>query len=134
MPPWSAPPRDHQLDLRLRRHALHGPAGPLRGGRLADEFIGYLIKFAKQRKVGCAYDPKTELGPVVSGGAQASVIDWIDKGVAEGAELLLDGRGIVVPGFEKGHFVGPTIFDHVKPGMTVGRDEIFGPVTAASSG
>ena len=95
----------------------------------ADEFIGYLLKFAKQRKIGCAYHPDTELGPVVSAEHKESVINWISKGVEEGAELILDGRNVVVPGFEKGHFVGPTIFDHVKPGMSVGDCEIFGPVT-----
>jgi malonate-semialdehyde dehydrogenase (acetylating) / methylmalonate-semialdehyde dehydrogenase len=96
----------------------------------ADEFISYLVKYAKARKVGCAYDPATELGPVVSAEHRQSVIDWIGKGVAEGAKLILDGRNLVVPGFEKGHFVGPTIFDHVKPGMAVGDCEIFGPVTS----
>jgi len=96
----------------------------------ADEFIGYLLKYAKERKVGCAYDPKTELGPVVSAEHKQSVIEWINKGVAEGAKLILDGRDIVVPGFENGHFIGPTIFDHVKPGMVVGDCEIFGPVTS----
>ena len=95
----------------------------------ADEFISYLLKFARQRKVGCAYHPETELGPVVSAEHKLSVINCIDSGVAEGAELILDGRNVVVPGFEKGHFVGPTIFDHVKPGMAVGDNEIFGPVT-----
>jgi malonate-semialdehyde dehydrogenase (acetylating)/methylmalonate-semialdehyde dehydrogenase len=95
----------------------------------ADEFISYLLKFARQRKVGCAYHPETELGPVVSAEHKESVINWINKGVAEGAELILDGRNVVVHGFENGHFVGPTIFDHVKPGMSVGDSEIFGPVT-----
>jgi malonate-semialdehyde dehydrogenase (acetylating) / methylmalonate-semialdehyde dehydrogenase len=95
----------------------------------ADEFMAYLVKFAKQRKIGCAYDPATELGPVVSAEHKQFIIEWINKGVAEGAKLILDGRDIVVPGFENGHFVGPTIFDHVKPGMTVGDCEIFGPVT-----
>ena len=95
----------------------------------ADEFISYLLKFAKARKVGCAYDPETDLGPVVSAEHRESVIKWIDWGVEEGAELILDGRHVVVPGFENGHFVGPTIFDHVKPGMSVGDTEIFGPVT-----
>lgn len=96
---------------------------------VADEFIYYLVKFAKERRVGCAYDSATELGPVVSAEHKKSVIDWINKGVEEGAELILDGRDIVVPGFEGGYFVGPTIFDHVKPGMSVGDREIFGPVT-----
>jgi malonate-semialdehyde dehydrogenase (acetylating) / methylmalonate-semialdehyde dehydrogenase len=95
----------------------------------ADEFISYLVKFARQRKVGCAYHPETELGPVVSVERKESIIQWINKGVEEGAELILDGRNVVVPGFENGHFVGPTIFDHVKPGMSVGDCEIFGPVT-----
>jgi malonate-semialdehyde dehydrogenase (acetylating)/methylmalonate-semialdehyde dehydrogenase len=96
----------------------------------ADEFIDYLLKFAKQRKIGCAYDPATEVGPVVSAEHKESVINWITKGVEEGAELILDGRNVVVPGFENGHFVGPTIFDHVKPEMGVGDCEIFGPVTS----
>lgn len=96
----------------------------------ADEFVHYLLKYAKARKVGCAYHPGTELGPVVSAEHKQFVVDWITKGVEEGAELILDGRNIVVPGFENGHFVGPTIFDHVKPGMCIGDCEVFGPVTA----
>lgn len=96
---------------------------------VADEFVSYLLKFAKERKVGCAYDPATELGPVVSAEHKKSVISWIEKGIEEGAKLILDGRDIVVPGFEGGFFIGPTVFDHVKPGMTVGESEIFGPVT-----
>ncbi len=96
---------------------------------VADQFIDYLVRFAKERVVGCAYDPKTELGPVVSAEHKKFVTDWIAKGVEEGAELILDGRDIVVPGFEGGFFIGPTIFDHVKPGMSVGDREIFGPVT-----
>ena len=97
---------------------------------VADEFIGYMTKFAQQRVVGCSYDPKTELGPVVSAEHQKFVKDWINKGVEEGADLVLDGRGLVVPGYEKGFFVGPTIFDNVTEDMTLGRDEIFGPVLA----
>jgi malonate-semialdehyde dehydrogenase (acetylating)/methylmalonate-semialdehyde dehydrogenase len=97
---------------------------------VADEFIGYMKTFAQQRVVGCSYDPKTELGPVVSAEHQAFIKGWIDKGVAEGADLVLDGRNLVVPGFEKGFFVGPTIFDNVSESMAIGRDEIFGPVLA----
>ncbi len=97
---------------------------------VADEFIGYMTKFAQQRVVGCSYDPKTELGPVVSAEHQAFVKGWIDKGVTEGADLVLDGRNLVVPGYEKGFFVGPTIFDNVSEKMAIGRDEVFGPVLA----
>ncbi len=95
---------------------------------VADEFISYLMKFAKERVIGCAYDPKTELGPVVTAEHKEFVTNWIAKGVEEGAELLLDGRGLVVPGFEGGFFVGPTIFDHVTEDMSCGREEVFGPV------
>ena len=80
-------------------------------------------------KVGCAYDPETKLGPVVNAKHKQSIIDWIQKGIDEGAELVLDGRDCVVPGFEGGYFVGPTILDHVTEDMSVGQREIFGPVT-----
>ncbi len=96
---------------------------------VADEFVSYLAAFARERRLGCAYDPATELGPVVSAEHKKSVEGWIAKGVEEGAELVLDGRGVVVEGFEGGFFLGPTILDHVTPGMTVGDREIFGPVT-----
>ena len=96
---------------------------------IADEFVALLKKKAQAMKVGCAYDEATDLGPVVSAAHKKKVCDWIQKGIDEGAELVLDGRDIVVPGFENGFFVGPTILDHVKPGMSVGDCEIFGPVT-----
>ena len=94
----------------------------------ADELVSYLVKFAQERKIGCAYSPDTDLGPVVSQEHKKSVLNWIDKGVQEGAKLVLDGRDCVVEGFENGFFIGPTIMDHVKPGMSVGESEIFGPV------
>lgn len=96
---------------------------------LADEFVALLKKKALEMKVGCAYDLKTDLGPVVSAEHKDKICDWIQKGIDEGAELVLDGRDIIVPGFENGFFVGPSILDHVKPGMSVGEREIFGPVT-----
>ena len=80
-------------------------------------------------KLGCAYDEDTDLGPVVNAGHKEKICNWIQKGIDEGAELVLDGRNAVVPGYENGFFVGPTILDHVTPEMTVGNREIFGPVT-----
>ncbi len=97
---------------------------------VADEFVHHLVTQAKARKVGCAYDPTTDLGPLVTAEHKQFVIDWINKGVKEGAKLVLDGRDCVVKGFEGGFFVGHTIFDHVKPEMTLGHDEIFGPVVS----
>ena len=96
---------------------------------IADRFVAMLKQKAMAMKVGCAYDPETKLGPVVSEKHKQSICSWIQKGIDEGAELVLDGRDCVVPGFEKGFFVGPTILDHVTPEMTVGQREIFGPVT-----
>lgn len=97
---------------------------------VADEFLSYLVRFAKERVIGCAYDPATELGPVVTDMHKQRILSWIERGLEEGAELILDGRNVVVPGYEGGYFVGPTIFDHVKPGMPHGEHEIFGPVTS----
>jgi malonate-semialdehyde dehydrogenase (acetylating)/methylmalonate-semialdehyde dehydrogenase len=96
---------------------------------IADEFVAMLTRFAQELKVGPAYLPESQLGPVVSAAQRKSVANWIETGVKEGAELVLDGRGVQVPGYEEGFYVGPTIFDHVKPGMTIGDEEIFGPVT-----
>ncbi len=95
---------------------------------IADGFVALLKKKAEEVTVGCSYDPKTVLGPVVSEAHKKRVSDWIHEGVEEGAELVLDGRNITIPGYEKGFFLGPAIFDHVKPGMSIGDSEIFGPV------
>ena len=96
---------------------------------IADKFVEMLKQKAMGLKVGCAYDPETQLGPVVNQKHKDSICAWIEKGIEEGAKLVLDGRNCKVKGFEGGYFVGPTIFDHVKPGMTIGEREIFGPVT-----
>jgi len=96
---------------------------------IADEFVSLLKKKAEAMKLGCAYDEATDLGPVVNAGHKEKICNWIQKGIDEGAELVLDGRNVVVPGYENGFFVGPTILDHVTPEMTVGNREIFGPVT-----
>ncbi len=95
---------------------------------IADDLVRLLVEFARERKIGPAYDKTSELGPMVSEGQRKSVTEWIEKGIAEGAKLVLDGRGVVVKGYESGFYLGPTIFDHVKPGMSVGDEEIFGPV------
>jgi malonate-semialdehyde dehydrogenase (acetylating)/methylmalonate-semialdehyde dehydrogenase len=97
-------------------------------GKAYDDLVPPLVEAASRLKVGYGLDQATQMGPVVSAAARDKVVGYIDAGVAEGARLLLDGRGIVVPGYEKGCFVGPTIFDRVTPEMTIAKDEIFGPV------
>jgi malonate-semialdehyde dehydrogenase (acetylating)/methylmalonate-semialdehyde dehydrogenase len=97
---------------------------------IADAFAALLKKYAAELKIGPAYLPESQLGPMVSLGQKESVEKCIARGVAEGAELILDGRGVRVPGYENGYYLGPTIFDHVQPGHFVGDEEIFGPVTS----
>ncbi len=96
---------------------------------IADEFVAMLVEKARALRLGPAWDPETDLGPVVSAAHKERVEGWIQKGIDEGAELVLDGRDPEVPaGCENGFFLGATIFDHVTEGMSVGHDEIFGPV------
>jgi malonate-semialdehyde dehydrogenase (acetylating)/methylmalonate-semialdehyde dehydrogenase len=95
---------------------------------IADELVAEIVAVAKKLKMGPAWEPTTDLGPLVSADQKKWVTDWIEKGVKEGAKLVLDGRGAKVKSCENGFFVGPTIFDHVKAGMRIGIDEIFGPV------
>lgn len=95
---------------------------------IADELIAELLRLCAQQKIGPAYDKSTNLGPVVSQSHRQNILKWIETGVKEGAKLILDGRNTVVPGYENGFYVGHTIFDHVKPGMSIGDREVFGPV------
>ncbi|MCX5974331.1 MAG: aldehyde dehydrogenase family protein [Coprothermobacterota bacterium] len=95
---------------------------------IADPLVAVLKQFMAELKIGPAYDKTSQLGPLVNAEHRQSVLHWIQKGIEEGAELVLDGRNVVVPGFEQGFYLGPTIFDHVGPGMTIGDREIFGPV------
>ncbi len=95
---------------------------------IADEFVAELKKQASGIKVGPAVDKTSKLGPITYKKHYDEVIADIDKGVREGATLVLDGRNCKVEGFENGYYVGPTIFDNVTEEMTIGRDEVFGPV------
>jgi len=95
---------------------------------IADKLVAEIIKQAKNIKVGPAYEKTTKLGPVVNAAHRQYILNWIQKGIDEGADLVLDGRNVKVEGYENGFYIGPTIFDNVKPGMTIGDREIFGPV------
>ena len=95
---------------------------------IADELVAELVRLCKQQKIGPAYDKTSNLGPVGSKGHQKFVLDWIEKGIEEGAQLVLDGRDVKVEGYEDGYYIGHTIFDHVTEEMTIGTREVFGPV------
>ncbi|MDE0491604.1 CoA-acylating methylmalonate-semialdehyde dehydrogenase [Psychrobacter sp. A3] len=93
----------------------------------AGEWIDDIKAKAESLEVSAGKNDK-DLGPLISPAAKARVEHLIGTGVEEGASLLLDGRGITVEGFEKGNFVGPTIFDNVTSDMQIYKEEIFGPV------
>ncbi len=95
---------------------------------IADDLVAAIVRKAKELKIGPAYDKTVGMGPVISKEHKKFVEDWINKGEAEGAEIVLDGRNYVVDGYENGFYIGPTVIDKVKPGMTIGDYEVFGPV------
>ena len=74
--------------------------------------------------------PGQNLGPVISAAAKARIEGFITEAEAAGARVLVDGRGVVVPGREGGFYVGPTVIDHVRPDMQIAQEEVFGPVLA----
>jgi malonate-semialdehyde dehydrogenase (acetylating)/methylmalonate-semialdehyde dehydrogenase len=98
------------------------------GERTADKLVEALTPRVRALKVGPASDPDSEMGPVVTADAKRKITSLIDKGVAEGAKLLVDGRGLTLQGYENGYFLGGTLFDHVTRDMAIYREEIFGPV------
>jgi malonate-semialdehyde dehydrogenase (acetylating)/methylmalonate-semialdehyde dehydrogenase len=98
------------------------------GDETAEAVIaGLKIEMAKMN-VGAGTDAKSDMGPLVSKPHFEKVKGYVDQGVLEGATLLVDGRGVKVPGHEEGYFLGPCLFDNVKPGMKIYQEEIFGPV------
>ena len=93
-------------------------------------WVDELVNKTKTLKVNAGHEPNTDVGPVISTRAKARVIDLINSGIEQGAELLLDGREVRVPGYEQGNFVGPTIFNQVTTDMRIYQEEVFGPVLA----
>ena len=98
------------------------------GKKTGDEFVERMLDAARGLKVGTSTDADAHYGPVVSAAHKAKVEDYIRMGVEEGADLLLDGRNHTLQGYENGFFVGPSLFDNVRPDMTSYKEEIFGPV------
>ena len=86
------------------------------------------VEKAKALKVGPGTDKDTDMGPLIRPAAKDRVVSYIEKGISQGAKLELDGRNLVVDGYEKGNFLGPTIFSAVTAEMDIYTNEIFGPV------
>ncbi|WP_299841811.1 CoA-acylating methylmalonate-semialdehyde dehydrogenase [uncultured Jannaschia sp.] len=129
-------------DLDMAANALMGAAYGSAGERcmaisvavpvtdaVADALIERLVPKIEALKVGPAADRASEMGPVVTRAAQEKILGYIDRGEAEDAKIVVDGRGFTPPqGYENGYYVGPTLIDEVTPEMTIWREEIFGPV------
>ncbi|MES2229177.1 MAG: CoA-acylating methylmalonate-semialdehyde dehydrogenase [Pseudomonadota bacterium] len=97
-------------------------------GDVADKIVPKLAARAKALKVRNGMELDAEMGPIVTRQALERIEGYIDTGVGEGAQLVVDGRGFKVPGHESGFFTGGTLFDHVTPEMRIYKEEIFGPV------
>ena len=98
------------------------------GEGTAEAVIAGLKSEMAKMTVGSGFDAKSDMGPLVTKPHFEKVKGYVDQGVAEGATLLVDGRGVKVAGHEEGYFLGPCLFDNVKPGMKIYQEEIFGPV------
>ena len=98
------------------------------GETTGNAFIDKLAPRVRGLKVGPYTDPETEMGPVITRENLERIEGYVDSGIAEGAELVVDGRGLNLQGYENGFFVGGCLFDRVKPDMSIYREEIFGPV------
>jgi len=98
------------------------------GETTANRLISAMAPKIRSLKIGPGTDPEAEMGPLVTKQHLDKVRGYIDSGVAEGAQLLVDGRGFKMQGYQDGYFIGGSLFDHVTPNMKIYKEEIFGPV------
>lgn len=98
------------------------------GDETADELVSRLAPKVQSLRMGPWDDPDAEMGPVINKIAFDRINSYIDEGQKDGADLVVDGRGVKLQGYEGGHFVGGTLFDKVTTDMSIYKDEIFGPV------
>ena len=96
--------------------------------KIADALVARLKPRVESLRVGLPTDPESAYGPLVTDAHRRKVVDYIALGVKEGAELVVDGRGFAMQGYEKGYFLGASLFDRVTPAMKTYQEEIFGPV------
>ncbi|EHR53120.1 methylmalonic acid semialdehyde dehydrogenase [Saccharomonospora marina XMU15] len=97
-------------------------------GGIADPLVNAIAERTRALRTGPGTDPESEMGPLVTAAARDRVTSYIEAGVEQGATAVVDGRGSAPSGHEAGFWVGPTLFDHVRPQMSIYTDEIFGPV------
>ncbi len=97
-------------------------------GDVADSLVERLAPRVAALKIGEGHGDGVEMGPIITAASRERIESLVTQGLAQGAKAVVDGRGLRVPGYEQGYFVGGTLLDHVTPGMVVYREEIFGPV------
>jgi malonate-semialdehyde dehydrogenase (acetylating) / methylmalonate-semialdehyde dehydrogenase len=132
------PDADLDMTIEALMGAAYGSAGErcmaisvaVAVGEVADTLVARLAERTRQLRINIGTDPKAEMGPLVTRQHLEKVTGYIAQGVVEGGQLVVDGRGHVVPGCEEGFFIGGSLFDHVRPDMTIYQEEIFGPVLA----
>jgi malonate-semialdehyde dehydrogenase (acetylating)/methylmalonate-semialdehyde dehydrogenase len=128
------PDADHEFAATQLTAAGFGSAGQrcmaisvaVAVGEAGDAIVERVAGKARNLRVGPGLDPESEMGPVVTAQARDRIAGYIEQGVAAGADAVVDGRELKVDG--NGFFIGPTLFDHVRPDTSIYRDEIFGPV------
>ncbi|HNS77686.1 MAG: aldehyde dehydrogenase family protein [Syntrophorhabdus sp.] len=98
-------------------------------GNIYDDLKDKFLQAAKAMKVGFGLDETSEMGPLTTLSNKKKVENFIEKGLNEGAKLILDGRELKVKGYENGYFLGPSIFEGVSPSMEIAKEESFGPVS-----
>ena len=97
-------------------------------GDIADKLVNKIQTEVEKLKIAPWTSPEADMGPVISKEHKEKIENYISIGEKEGAKLILDGRKLNIQGYEKGYFVGPTLFDNVTKEMKIYKDEIFGPV------
>lgn len=130
------PDADEETTVRIIVDSAFGCAGQrclaasivITIGKSGEIFTEKIIRAAKAKKTGNGMTPGVDMGPVITKESKERIEKLIQKGIDEGAGLLLDGRKINIPGFEDGNFIGPTIFGNVNSESEIYKTEIFGPV------
>jgi len=130
------PDADMAMTTRIAADSAFGCAGQrclassvvITVGEASDSFTRQITEAAAARTIGYGLETGTEMGPVISAESKARIEGLIEKGIGAGAKPLVDGRGARVAGYEKGHFIRPTVLADVDPDSEIARTEIFGPV------
>lgn len=130
------PDADFEFAVQQMSAAAFGSAGErcmaisaaVTVGGIGREFTEELSRKAQSIKVGSGRDPETEMGPVITKQSKERIETLISSADVQGAKVVRDGRGFIVPEYQDGFFVGPTVIDGVRPEMDVYSTEIFGPV------